>query len=149
MQYQTLHKSAWVFCKRRKNLPHTKSLFVFFIPTSLLTVSRRLRPRPGSFTYHNHHEHRTDTALKEPEEESLSINFLVSPASRRADQTDTPDSDNGRSNALDWEPLRQSHGRIRSDNETEVEYGRSHGVAVSDRQLQVLAETEDGLSPTN
>lgn len=101
--------------------------------------------RAGLQTYHNQHEHGADAGLEEAEEEALDVEALIGLANRREKETETPDSDNKRGNALNGEALRENYGRVTSNNEADIEDGRGEGVPVADVQAQVGPQPKKSL----
>lgn len=71
----------------------------------------------GISTNHNHHKHRTDAALQHPEEEALGIQRLIVVARRCQDETNPPNCNRERGHMVDGVSLRESHSRVRADNE--------------------------------
>lgn len=112
-----------------KYVPHPEGLFVLLVEGS-----------------DNDHKHRTDPTLQETEEEALGVELLVVAADDGQNQTDAPDGHNARRDTLNGEALSKVHGRIGSDDETEVEDGCRHRVPVACSQVQIIAKSKQSLA---
>lgn len=93
------------------------------------------------------HEHGADTALQRSEEEAFGINALVALADDGQQQAETPEDNGSRGDALDRISLCEVHGWVGADDESEVEDGGGHGIAVTDVEAQVVDDTKQGLPP--